>query len=356
MFTFQRGDESISMRPEGTAGAARAYVQHAIHGKEPVSRWFYLGPMYRAERPQRGRYRQFYQAGCEIYGDSGPYADAEMIHMLVGLLTELGISDLKVFVNSLGGQEARATYRQNLLDYLRPRASELSETSQGRLETNPLRVLDSKAPQDQTIAAGAPSVLDSLTDEDRAHWKGLTDCLDALGTPYEVDPRLVRGLDYYTRTSFEIRSELGSLGSQNTLCGGGRYDNMIHELGGPETPAIGFAMGLERILLALPERDEAPKPFCFIAPLGDAAAREGLVLAEEIRRQGYRVELDGRGNSLKSQLRRANSMNATVCAVLGEQEIERGEVQLKLLARHDQKTVARSEAASAIVSELGGST
>ncbi len=211
MYTFDRHRESLTLRPEGTAGAARAYVEHKVYSKQPVSRWYYLGPMFRAERPQRGRYRQFYQAGCEIFGDPGPACDAEMLDMLVALFRSLGIGDLTVHVNSLGGPGTRERYRDALLAYLSPKKAALSEHAQARLEKNPLRILDSKDPRDQEACRGAPSILELLDEPDRKHWDGLCAALDVLGTPYTVDAGLVRGLDYYTRTLFELRSGAGEL-------------------------------------------------------------------------------------------------------------------------------------------------
>jgi histidyl-tRNA synthetase len=352
MYTFQRSQESLTLRPEGTASAARAYVEHSIHAQEPVSRWYYLGPMFRAERPQRGRYRQFYQAGCEVFGDPGPAADAEIIDMLYRLFQELGIGGLQVAVNSIGGPETRERYRNALLAHLRPKAAELSEHAQSRLEANPLRILDSKDARDQAACAGAPSLLDQLSDTDRAHWQSLRGALDALGTPYQVEAGLVRGLDYYTRTLFEIRSTEGQLGAQNTLAGGGRYDGMVKGLGGPDVPAIGFAMGLERILLAMTRPDAPPLPFCFLAPIGAAALHSALVLAREIRQLGCRAEVDGRGGSIKSMLRRADSSGARLCLVLGESELARGVVQLKDLSQRSQHELPREDAARFVVEQL----
>jgi len=349
MYTFSRHHDSLTLRPEGTAGAARAYVEHKLHGKEPVTRWYYLGPMFRAERPQRGRYRQFYQAGCEIFGDAGPACDAEMIDMLVGLFRDLGVTDVSASVSSIGGSATRERYRQTLLEYLRPKTESLSEHARARLEQNPLRILDSKDPQDQAACQGAPSILDVLDDEDRAHWNALKGHLDALGTPYQVDPLLVRGLDYYTRTLFELKSSAGELGAQNTLCGGGRYDNMVQELGGPAVPAIGFAMGLERILLAMEGGADERAPFCFVAPLGATAQTEALKLGRALRAGGLRADVDGRGNSLKSMLRRADSLGARFCIVLGDAEIERGVVQLKDLAEHSQAEVPLADVVDSVV-------
>jgi histidyl-tRNA synthetase len=342
MYTFDRHDESLTLRPEGTAGAVRAYVERAVHAKEPVSRWYYIGPMFRAERPQRGRYRQFYQAGCEIYGDRGPTADAEMITMLVDFFHGLGIQGLDVKINSLGGAETRERYRNALAEYFQPRVGQLSDHAQTRLQANPMRILDSKDPRDQQAAAGAPSIVDCLDDEDRFHFSELCACLAALGTPYRVDPRLVRGLDYYTRTLFEIGSTAGELGSQNALVGGGRYDNLVQELGGPQVPAIGFALGLERLLLAIAAQPPKHITDCFFAPLGAAAAQQCLILARDVRRRGLIAEVDGRGGSLKSLLRRADALRARCAVVIGENELSHQSAMLKDLALHTQQSVELS--------------
>jgi histidyl-tRNA synthetase len=352
MFSFQRGDETIALRPEGTAGVARAYVGHALHAKEPVSRLYYLGPMFRAEQPQRGRYRQFWQAGAEVYGDPGPGVDAEMIDTLVGILGALGIENLEVCVNSLGSHGTRARYRDALRAYLEPKKSALSEHAQKRLADNPLRILDSKNPKDREAVQGAPSILELLEPDDLAHWEGLQRALSALGTPFVVSPELVRGLDYYTRTLFEIRATAGELGTQNALLGGGRYDGMVEELGGPKIPAVGFAMGLERVLLAMPKRPVEKEPHCFIAPLGERAALEALVMARELRKEGVRALADTRGGSLKSLLRRADSVGARVCLVLGDTELERGVVALKDLVEKSQSDVPRAELVARVTAAL----
>jgi len=343
MFLLARERESLALRPEGTPSAARVYIAESQHAKEPVTKWYYLGPMFRAEQPQRGRYRQFHQAGCELYGDPGPVADAEMIAMLVHLAEGLGLKGASMTINTLGGSEARARYLRLLRAFFEPKRSELSEHAQARLEDNPLRILDSKDPRDRAAAEGAPVLLDCLSDEDRAHWTTLLGCLDALGVPYVVDPRLVRGLDYYTRTCFELTVSTGEIGSQNAILGGGRYDDLLAGLGGQKTPAIGFAMGLERILLALPEETPERPPLVFLAPLGEGPTQRCLVLASVLRRAGHRVELDGRGGSLKSMLRRANGMQARLCLLLGETELERSVIQCKDLARHEQHDLALSE-------------
>ncbi|HEU5073482.1 MAG TPA: histidine--tRNA ligase [Polyangiaceae bacterium] len=355
MFTLERGSESLSLRPEGTPSSARAYIHESVYAKQPVSRWYYLGPMFRAEQPQRGRQRQFHQAGCEIYGDAGPLCDAELIDMLYGLLSELGVAGLKVSVNSLGGSESRARYRDALIAYFEPHASALSSHAQERFRQNPLRVLDSKDERDRSVAKGAPSILDLLTDEDRAHWQGLLAALDALGTPYEIDEQLVRGLDYYTRTTFEISTTTGAIGSQNALLGGGRYDDMIAGLGGPATPAIGFAMGLERVLLALGDFAVPARPWVALAPLGPAQQNPALTLAKSLRQQGFTAEVDGRGTSLKSMLRRANAGGARFCVVIGEAELAGGVVQLKDLALHAQEEVPFTALAERLAARLTSS-
>jgi histidyl-tRNA synthetase len=353
MYTFKRHDDDLTLRPEGTAGAARAYLEHRVHAREPVSRWYYLGPMFRGERPARGRYRQFYQAGAELYGEVGPLCDAEMIDMLARFLQQLGIAQVEVLINSLGGPSTRQRYRQALVDFFTPRADQLSEDSRRRLEKNPLRILDSKSAADQALCADAPSILDVLDGDDQAHFDGLRRHLDALGTPYRVDPRLVRGLDYYTRTLFELRGTGGELGAQNALGGGGRYDRMIGELNGPETPCIGFALGLERLLLAMSAEAAAPPSWVYVAPLGEAAQREALRLASELREAGIEARVDGRGQKLNRMLPRASSSGARFCVILGDGELERGVVALKDLQAHTQEEPPRGQLLARLREILG---
>ncbi len=340
MYSFVHRDDALTLRPEGTAGVARAYIEHRVHNSEPVSRWFYLGPMFRAERPQRGRYRQFYQAGAELFGDPGPHCDAEMIESLVRFLGNLGISDSEVVINSIGGSGARKKYRDALTDFLEPKKHLLSEESQRRLVTNPLRILDSKSPRDEEAVKGAPVILDVLDADDTAHFEGLRRSLDALRMPYRVDPHLVRGLDYYTRTLFEIKGGADKLGAGNTLVGGGRYDNMIAELGGPSVPAIGFAAGVERLLIARSAAEEAPIVSVFVASMGDSAVSCAMTVAQRLRDMSLPCEVDSRGGSLKGQLRRANALGARFAVIVGEAEIASGSVQVKDLAAHSQESVA----------------
>jgi histidyl-tRNA synthetase len=353
MYSFTRHDEGLTLRPEGTAGAARAYLEHKVHASETVTKWFYAGAMFRAERPQRGRYRQFHQVGGEIYGDPGPACDAELIALIVEFLADLGIRDAVVHVNSLGGPEARARYRQVLVDYLTPHAEKLSADSQRRLATNPLRILDSKAKEDQEWIASAPRISDVLEGDDLAHFEGLKKHLGALGVEFIHDTQLVRGLDYYGRTLFEVKAAKEILGAGSTVVGGGRYDTMVEDLGGPKTPAIGFAAGLERLVLALGDAkaEDASLPV-YVCALGDAAISPALVIGRDLRRAGVACEVDGRGQSLKSQLRRANSRGARLALVVGEGELARGVVQLKDLAAHEQLDVATDTIVGAVRERL----
>ncbi len=352
MYSFTHHDESLTLRPEGTASAARAYVEHRVHTKEPITKWYYAGPMFRAERPQRGRYRQFSQVGCEIFGDPGPGCDAELIDMLVTFFGQLGIPDVRVYVNSIGGPEARVRYRDGLLAFLEPRRAELSADSQRRLGTNPLRILDSKDERDKAIVAEAPGLDAYLSDEDRAHFDGLQKALAALGTPFTVDPRLVRGLDYYTRTLFEIKGASDRLGAGDTLVGGGRYDGMIEELGGPSVPAVGFAAGIERLIIASEPLEPSPVVDVYIAPLGSFAFEAALTLGRDLRREGVATEVDTRGGSLKSQLRRANALGCRAVLILGEAEIAAGTVQLKDLAAHAQDSTPRGDVVRIVLDRL----
>lgn len=352
MYSFVRHDDELTLRPEGTAGAARAYLEHKVHSLEPMTRWYYVGPMFRGERPARGRYRQFWQAGAELYGDPGPASDAEMIDMLARLFRDLGVKQTDVVVSSLGGADSRARYRDALLAYLTPHRDALSEESQRRLERNPFRVLDSKSAADRAVCEHAPSILASLSVEDQAHFDGVRRHLDALGTIYRVDPRLVRGLDYYTRTLFEIKGEGGELGAQNTLCGGGRYDNLIQDLGGPKTPCIGFAMGLERILLAAEPPADAPRRLVYVAPLGDAALPPALCLARDLRARDVETIVDGRGQKIKVMLHRADALGARFALLLGDTEVSRGIVRVKDLQSEAQEDLPLGTAVDTLVDRL----
>ncbi len=353
MYSFRHHDDELTLRPEGTAGAARAYVEHGVFNREPVTRWYYLGPMFRAERPQRGRYRQFWQVGGEVFGDAGPGVDAEMIGMLAAILETLGVRDLRVLVNSLGGPGTRARYREALVKHLEPMKAQLSPDSQRRLLSNPLRILDSKDPRDQAAIAGAPAITDVLDEADAAHWKALSAHLEALGLRFEHEPRLVRGLDYYTRTLFEIKGATDKLGAGDTLVGGGRYDAMVSDLGGPSIPAIGFAAGIERIIVASDAEVQAPPVDVVVSTLGAEAVGYGLLLGRDLRRAGIACEVDARDGSLKSKLRRANALGARITLIAGEDEVRGSQVQLKDMAAQTQAEVARGDVVAAVASRLG---
>ncbi|HEY3355909.1 MAG TPA: histidine--tRNA ligase [Polyangia bacterium] len=347
MYTFDdRDGRSVTLRPEGTASAVRAYVEHAIGKQEPVTRWFYIGPMYRHEKMQRGRYRQFTQIGAEVFGVAEPTLDAEMICMLASLLTDLGAQDVVTYINSLGRGEDRTAYRAALTTYLEGRVGELCDDCKRRLGANPLRILDCKVPGCTIVAAQAPLILDHLGAESRAHFDGVRQALDALEVRYEVDARMVRGLDYYTGTIFEVRGRGGELGrSQNAICGGGRYDNLVEELGGPPTPAIGFAMGLERLAMVVPGEPETydPATEVFVAHHGDAARLWALKTAERLRARGYRVELDHRASSMKAQLKRADRSRARLVLLAGENEIATNKISIRDMKEGTQREIAADE-------------
>ena len=348
MYTFDdRDGRSVSMRPEGTAPAVRAYLNASQWNQEPVTRWYYMGPMFRHERAQRGRLRQFHQIGAELYGVNEPTVDAEMIAMLATLLTEIGIdpSNFTVTLNSLGEPEERTVYREALAAFYRDHQSKLDEDSLRRLETNPLRILDSKNPEIVALNAHAPVLLEMLSDASRTRFARVRECLSALGVDHEVDQRLVRGLDYYTSTIFEIKVTAGELGAQNTVCGGGRYDRLVESLGGPKIPALGFGLGLERALLAIPEPATSFEPTLgvFVAALDPSALAFVLPIAHRLRAAGIRVEVEHRGASLKAQLKRADKLRARLAFIVGENEVVSRRVQIKDLAAGQQFEVAESD-------------
>jgi histidyl-tRNA synthetase len=351
MYTFADRDErSLTLRPEGTASCVRAYLEHSIHKKEPVTRWYYSGPMFRHERAQRGRYRQFYQLGCEAIGVAEPTVEAEQIAMLVDLFNGLGLASLEVVVNSVGGPDDRPAYRAALVEYFTPHKAELCPDCQRRLERNPLRILDCKVEGCKAIAAGAPTIQQFLGPASREHFAGFRDALAALGIAATVDERLVRGLDYYTGTIYEIRSASGDLGAQNTVAGGGRYDGLIAEMGGPATPAVGFALGVERLVLSIPADPESyvPPLDVFLAALGRPARLACLKSAQELRRAGVRVELEHRAASMKAQLKRADKLRARAVVIVGDDELARGEVVLRDMAKGEQRNVPAADLAAAI--------
>lgn len=349
MYTFEDGAKGeragtlVSLRPEGTAPAVRAAIEHNQLAQGALVRWFYLGPMFRRERQQRGRYRQFFQVGAEIYGAATPQADAELIDAAHAFLSRLDLGDLSLELNSLGDGDCRPRYVEALIGALKLRAADLCPECQRRLETNPLRVLDCKNAQCQAVSESAPTIDGFLCAPCRDHFARVRELLDALAIPYVVNPRIVRGLDYYTRTVFEFVSHEtgeGGLGSQSTVCAGGRYDGLIQSLGGPPTPAVGFAAGLDRLaLLAARRAPHAVGPDLFLAPLGDAAILKALQLSAALRRRGLFVDQDLRGGGLKSQMRRADKVGARFAIVLGESELAAGKAALKRMETGDEREV-----------------
>lgn len=345
MYTFlDRKGRSLTLRPEATAPVARAYIEHARHRGAEIDRLYYIGPMFRYERPQKGRMRQFHQIGVEVLGGDHPAIDAETLEMLMAFLERLGIGGTSLVVNSVGCPVCRPAYREALLSYLRPHAGSLCEDCRRRLETNPMRCFDCKVPADRALMAGAPAIRDHLCAECREHFARLIACLDAYGVAYRVEPRLVRGLDYYRRTAFEVEQE--GLGAQNALLGGGRYDGLLESLGGPAVPGFGFAVGLERLVMALPADapvgDEAPE--VAVIALGEAAMGRALAVARRLRRAGRRVVLDPLPDrSLKSQMRRAHDRRARYALLIGEQEAASGRLTLKRMADGRQASVAEQD-------------
>ncbi len=328
MYTFRdRNDESLTLRPEGTAGCVRAVLEHGLTGGGQVQKLWYTGPMFRYEKPQKGRYRQFHQIGVEVFSQPGPDVDAELIVLTARLWKQLGMSDaVTLQLNSLGSSEARARYRDALVAYLQQRFDQLDEDSQRRLTTNPLRILDSKNAQTQALLADAPTLHDYLDEESREHFDGLKARLDAVGIAYEINPKLVRGLDYYGRTVFEWVTD--KLGAQGTVCAGGRYDGLVSQFGGKPTPGVGFAMGVERLVLLLETLDLVPAtlnqpPHAFICAFGEAAELAALGLAERLRDAlpGLRLLVNAGSGSFKSQFKKADKSGAHFALILGEDEL-----------------------------------
>lgn len=334
MFTFiDRNGDSLTLRPEGTAGCVRAGIEHSLWYNKTQKLW-YSGPMFRHEKPQQGRYRQFHQIGAEAYGFSGPDIDAEMIAMTARGFRQLGLTDLELQINSLGSAAARAVYRDQLVGYFSNHFNELDEDSQRRLHTNPLRILDSKNPTMQELITNAPQLLDYLDEESQTHFAGLTTLLDQLGVAYQIKPRLVRGLDYYNRTVFEWVTF--RLGAQGTVCAGGRYDTLVEQMGGQATPAVGFAIGLERLVLCLLQDHlpiPNPAPEVYLIMVGQQAVTQGFRFAEALHDSlpNLRLVTHCGGGNFKSQFKRADKSGARVALVLGEDEVAQSQVTLKYL-------------------------
>ncbi len=344
MYTFDdKGGDSITLRPEATASICRAYVQNGLHNRPGVSKLFCIGPMFRYERPQAGRLRQFHQIDAEVFGAEDPAVDAELIVMLMEFLDAMGVEGLALQINNLGDTECRPAYAAALQEYLRQETKHLGPEIAERIERNPLRFLDSKDPDHQEIIARAPRIDAFWNDACREHLNSVCEFLKGEGVAYKINPRLVRGLDYYCLTVFEVTSE--SLGAQNAVCGGGRYDGLVEELGGPPTPAIGFAVGMERLLQLAGEKAPAPKEGTqvYIVALGDAAQRQVFELASELRAHGIRTERSFGGGSMKSQMKRADRSGAEFVLLLGDDEAAKGVVSVRHMVESRQREVKRSE-------------
>jgi histidyl-tRNA synthetase len=360
MYTFEdRNGDSLTLRPEGTAGCVRAGIENGLFFNQ-VQRLWYQGPMFRHERPQKGRFRQFHQIGVETYGMPGPDIDIEVILITARIWQALGLRDLELQINTLGTPEERTVYRQQLVEYLSDRKEELDEDSLRRLESNPLRILDSKNPDLQGLIADAPVLIDHLGQESRSHFEVLCAGLDAAGVAYVKNPRLVRGLDYYARTVFEWVTD--RLGAQGTVCAGGRYDGLVEQLGGRSTPAIGFAMGVERLISLLEEVGSANAEqllHAYLVLVGDEPQRQGVVLAEKLRDEvpGLQLLTHCGGGSFKSQFKKADRSGALLALVIGDDELARGVAGVKYLRQEaEQQEIALEQLADFLQREVVGST
>ncbi|MFX3634859.1 MAG: histidine--tRNA ligase [Candidatus Pristimantibacillus sp.] len=349
MYTFtDRGNRSITLRPEGTAGVVRSYVENKLYGDPDVSKLYYIGPMFRYERQQAGRYRQFHQFGIEALGAVDPSLDAEVIALGYTFYSEVGLKGVRVEINSVGTPEVRAAFRERLLGFLEPKRELLCKDCQSRMQRNPLRVLDCKV--DQAHFEGAPSILDSLDEECTIHFEKVKTYLTDMNIPYDINPRLVRGLDYYTHTAFEYKCE--GIGAIDTIGGGGRYNGLVAEVGGPDQPGVGLGLGIERTIMLLEQQGtELPNLHqvdVYVISLGEAAERETTRLVYELRTSGIRAERDYTGRKMKAQMKSADRLQARFTAILGDDELARGEIALKQMATGEQRFVALNQLAEEI--------
>ena len=352
MYTFNdHGGRSLTLKPEGTSPAVRAFVEHKMYAEVQPTKLYYVTPCFRYEKPQSGRLREFHQFGIEIFGTPNMMADTDVICLAHDFLEEMGIRDVTLEINSVGCPECRARYRKALQDFLRPHYDELCDTCKDRFERNPMRILDCKSPEDQAIVKDAPEMLDYLCDDCAQAFRDVQEDLTAMGIEYIVNPRIVRGLDYYTKTAFEFVSN--SIGAQGTVCGGGRYDNLCEELGGPPIPGVGFGLGIERLLMLMDANGvEIPEPSpveVFIVTMGDKAKAEGLGLIHTLHREGISAQMDTLARNVKGQFKYAARLNARYTIVIGDEEIEKGVVQFKDMEQHEQREIPFGE----ILKELG---
>ena len=351
MYTFtDRGERSITLRPENTASAVRAYLQNKLYAQSNLVKLFYIGSMFRYDRPQAGRMREFHQFGVEALGEANPAVDAEVILLAMNLLEGLGLKDLELSINSVGCPKCRSKYRTMLQDFFRDKLEDLCEDCRSRFERSPLRILDCKKDSDKPYMADAPKITDCLCEECADHFAKLKELLTSAGISFTHDPRLVRGLDYYTKTAFEIKYP--PLGAQSAVAGGGRYDGLIEEMGGNSTPAVGFATGLERLLLALESQNLLPEKNrsvdAYVVALGEAAQAEGFKLLNSLRQQGLSAAMDFAGRSMKAQMKQANKLGAKYSVILGEDEIAEGVVMLRSMEDSSQAKVPMNQVAEKI--------
>jgi histidyl-tRNA synthetase len=340
MYIFtDRSGNSLALRPEATASMARAYLEHQIYSFDPVAKLYCIGPMFRYERPQKGRYRQFYQIDAEVFGVGNPMVDVEVILMLIHFLRRVGLEKLELQINSLGCRACRPRYREELKTFLTKRSFQLCEDCQRRLQTNPLRIFDCKVETCHEAIANAPQVIDFICDECQGHFNKVKEYLGMASLDFVLNPRMVRGLDYYTRTAFEVISY--QLGSQNAVTGGGRYDNLFQEIGGLDIPGIGFAIGMERLVSLLPkDKGFVRYPDLFIAALGEKTVRDAYRMVNQLHLEGIQAELDYEGKSLKSQMRRADKLKVRYVLILGEEELKRGKAILRNMENKIQEEIS----------------
>ena len=352
MYTFpDRDGSSLTLRPEGTAGVIRSFIEHNLRNDPTCKKLYYIGPMFRHERPQAGRFRQFHQFGVELIGTTSPLADVEVISLLWRYFSELQLPGLTLEMNSLGETSDRQLYKENLVAFLKPKVGQLCSNCLRRIDTNPLRILDCKVPQCQTLTEDAPQLIDFLGQTSKKHFEQVLAGLDALSIPYILNRRLVRGLDYYSMTTFEV--SCSALGAQNAIGAGGRYDGLFEVLGGKPTPAIGYAIGLERVLLALPESmTPSKKSWFFIAGFGSLGSQAGLTLLNDLRSQGIIADTDHNASTLKTLLRSADRLSAPYVVILGDDEVTRNELILRNMKTKEQESIPLATAVSILKGRL----
>jgi histidyl-tRNA synthetase len=354
IFAFKKGDSHYVLRPELTAPVVRAFVEHHMQQRGGSQKLYYIGPMFRAEKPQKGRQRQFHQFGLEILGSDDPIADVECITFMMRIYQRIGIKNFDLILNSVGDPESREAYKEALRAYLKPNLTEMSELSQKRFEKNPMRILDSKETEDQPFIEKAPVIQDYLNEESKEHFEKVKSYLDDLGITYSLDPHLVRGMDYYTRTAFELTSP--DLGSQDALAGGGRYDLLVEEVGGPPTPAVGFAAGMERLMIACEELGielaEEKSVDVYFVTLGDAARKWALTHLTKIRETGLSATMDYMSRSMKAQMKDANRENALYTLIVGDNELNEGKFTLRNMKESEEMTLSFDEIIEKLTKKL----